>query len=166
MASGRRPTAPRRASATRVDGLETLVPAVGQLEDLDEELHVHEPAGAELQVDAPRAFPPELELHARPHAVDLGALGVREPRAEHARPAKRRETPGKPDRPGPDGHARAPGAPEGRLAREVPVERAQRVRERRRSAALAEPQVHSERLARARDRREASGRRRSTTRSK
>ena len=43
--------------------------------------------------------------------------------------------------------------PEGRLLREVPVERAQRVRERRRLAALAEPQVHPERLARARDRR-------------
>ena len=96
---------------------------------------------------------PELQLHARPDVVDLRALGVREPGAEDARPAERHEPPGErrvaEDRTG--AHERL-ALPEGRLVREVAVERLQRVRERRGLPALAETEVHAEHLARARDR--------------
>ena len=80
--------------------------AVRQLEDLDEELHVDQPAGAELQVNASRPFPPELPLHPEPDVVDLGALRVREPGTEDARPPEGHEAACEPgvaqDRPGAD----------------------------------------------------------------
>ena len=123
--------------------------AVGELEDLGEELHVHEPAGAELQVDASRALAAQLRLHAAPDVVDLRALGGREPRPEDARPPERREPPGQrpvpEERAGP--HERL-ALPERGLVREVSVERLEVVGERGGLPALPEAEVQPEDLAR------------------
>ena len=129
--------------------------AVGELEHLGQKLDVDQASSPELQVEAARALPPELQLHATAHAVDLGALGVGQPGVEYAPPVQPDESPGEaripPHRP--RLHQRLP-LPEERLALEVAVEGGEGVGEGRRLPALPEAQVHPEGLPGAGDGRE------------
>ena len=62
---------------------------VGELERLDEELHVHEPAAPVLHVDAAPRLPAELALHPRAYLRDLLERRVRQ-RIAVDEPAERR----------------------------------------------------------------------------
>ena len=106
--------------------------AVRQLEDLGEELDVDQPAGAELEVDAPGALPAQLRFHAAADVVDLRALAGGEPRPEDARLPERHESASQQrvaqNRARPDERL---ALPERRLVREIAVERPKVVGERR-----------------------------------